>query len=96
MKTQLQRYGESIDQRRRSISELLRRAERSGMCKVWPGPVTPPKGWVACNGAEINRFEFAGIFAVIGTNYGAGNGTSTFNLPAWGEPCPGGCWIMKV
>lgn len=40
-----------------------------------------PVGWMLCNGAAISRTAFAKLFAAIGTNFGVGNGTTTFNLP---------------
>ena len=40
-----------------------------------------PSGYIHCNGAEISRTTYAALFAVISTTYGAGNGSSTFNLP---------------
>jgi microcystin-dependent protein len=40
-----------------------------------------PTGWVLCDGAAINRTTYAALFAVIGTTFGAGNGTTTFNVP---------------
>lgn len=42
---------------------------------------TPPSGWLRCDGAAISRITYANLFAVIGTKYGAGNGSTTFNLP---------------
>lgn len=42
---------------------------------------TAPGGWVLCNGAAIARVEFSALFAVIGTTYGVGDGSSTFNVP---------------
>ncbi len=39
------------------------------------------QGWLFCNGNTVSRTEYAGLFAVIGTAHGAGDGTSTFNLP---------------
>ena len=38
-------------------------------------------GWLACNGAAISRTTYAALFAAIGTTYGAGDGSTTFNLP---------------
>lgn len=38
-------------------------------------------GTLLCNGAAVSRTTYAALFAVIGTKYGAGDGTSTFNLP---------------
>jgi microcystin-dependent protein len=43
--------------------------------------VTPPAGWMICNGAQVSRAVYADLFAAIGTTFGAGNGTTTFNLP---------------
>lgn len=40
-----------------------------------------PLGWLICGGQAISRSDYALLFAVIGTNYGAGNGTTTFNVP---------------
>tara|TARA_R100001440_G_scaffold32199_1_gene50773 strand:+ start:173 stop:1324 length:1152 start_codon:yes stop_codon:yes gene_type:complete len=40
-----------------------------------------PSGYLECNGAAVSRTTYAALFAVIGTQYGAGNGSSTFNIP---------------
>jgi microcystin-dependent protein len=40
-----------------------------------------PTGWLLCNGAAISRTVYATLFAVLGTAYGAGDGSTTFNLP---------------
>lgn len=40
-----------------------------------------PTGWLACDGSAINRTTYADLFAAIGTAYGVGNGSTTFNLP---------------
>ncbi len=40
-----------------------------------------PPNYLECNGAAVSRTTYANLFAVIGTRYGAGNGTTTFNLP---------------
>lgn len=42
---------------------------------------TAPTGWLECNGAAVSRTTYALLFSVIGTTWGAGNGTTTFNLP---------------
>ena len=42
---------------------------------------TVPSGYLECNGAAVSRTTYAALFAVIGTAYGSGNGSSTFNLP---------------
>jgi len=42
---------------------------------------TVPSGYLECNGALISRNTYASLFAVIGTTWGAGNGSTTFALP---------------
>ena len=42
---------------------------------------TTPNGWFLCNGAAISRTTYANLFAVIGTTYGAGDGSTTFLVP---------------
>ncbi len=44
-------------------------------------PSTLSDGWLLCNGAAISRTTYADLFATIGTTFGAGNGTTTFNIP---------------
>jgi microcystin-dependent protein len=40
-----------------------------------------PSGWLICDGTALSRTTYARLFAVIGTAYGSGDGTATFNLP---------------
>ena len=40
-----------------------------------------PEGWLECNGAAVSRTKYARLFKKIGTKYGAGDGSTTFNLP---------------
>lgn len=40
-----------------------------------------PTGFLLCDGAAVSRTTYANLFALIGTAFGAGNGTTTFNLP---------------
>lgn len=42
---------------------------------------TVPDGWLQCNGAAVSRTTYAALFAVVGTKYGSGDGSTTFNLP---------------
>ncbi len=51
------------------------------------GVVTPyagssaPTGWLIADGSAISRATYVDLFTLVGTTYGAGNGTTTFNLP---------------
>jgi microcystin-dependent protein len=61
--------------------------------RLAPGIATPPgavmafagtaapTGWLLCNGNAVSRTTYATLFAAIGTTYGAGDGSTTFNLP---------------
>jgi len=40
-----------------------------------------PSGWLLCGGQAVSRSTFADLFTVIGTTYGSGDGSTTFNLP---------------
>jgi len=53
---------------------------RSGAVLAWAGSAAP-EGWVLCDGAAISRRDFEDLFSVIGETFGAGDGSTTFNLP---------------
>lgn len=40
-----------------------------------------PSGWLPCDGREVSRTTYSNLYNVVGTAYGAGNGSTTFNLP---------------
>ena len=40
-----------------------------------------PSGWLAANGSAVSRATYATLFTAIGTTYGSGDGSTTFNLP---------------
>jgi len=40
-----------------------------------------PSGFLECNGAAVSRTTYSALFAVVGTTYGTGDGSSTFNVP---------------
>lgn len=42
---------------------------------------TAPSGWLLCQGQAVSRTTYSALFAVIGTTYGSGNGSTTFNIP---------------
>lgn len=52
----------------------------SGIIMGYSGS-TVPDGWLWCNGDAISRTTYASLFNVIGISYGAGDGSTTFNLP---------------
>jgi microcystin-dependent protein len=52
-----------------------------GMLISWALSGAAPTGWVLCNGAAISRAVYALLFTAIGVTYGAGDGSTTFNIP---------------
>jgi microcystin-dependent protein len=61
----------------------------TGEGKLW-FTSTAPTGWLLCNGAAVSRTTYADLFAVIGTTYGSGNGSTTFNIPDFRGRVPAG------
>lgn len=51
-----------------------------GMVAMFGGSIAP-YGWSMCDGSAISRTEYADLFTTIGTTYGIGDGSTTFNLP---------------
>ena len=65
-------------------------AGKPGMVTSWAGAHSNvPSGWILCNGDAVSRTTYANLFAVIGTKYGVGDGTTTFNLPNYDN-----YWLM--
>ena len=62
-----------------NLQDITNRSE-VGTIKPWP-KAAAPNGYVLCDGSAISRTDFADLFAVIGTTYGVGNGSTTFNVP---------------
>lgn len=52
----------------------------TGTVVMWSVP-TAPEGWLSCAGTAVSRITYSELFKVIGTTYGPGDGTTTFNLP---------------
>lgn len=52
----------------------------AGSIMAW-GTNTPPANWLLADGSAVSRSVYSSLFAVIGTQYGTGDGTTTFNLP---------------
>ena len=62
-------------------------ANLTGIEGIPTGTIVPwstgsvPTGFLECDGSAVSRSTFSGLFAVVGTTYGAGDGSSTFNVP---------------
>lgn len=54
----------------------------AGLVVLWcGGSAAVPSGWLLCNGTAVSRTANPSLFAAIGTQYGPGDGSTTFNLP---------------
>ena len=51
-----------------------------GMISMYGGNAAPT-GFLLCDGAAVSRATYAALFAVLGSNYGSGDGSTTFNVP---------------
>ena len=49
-----------------------------------------PSGYLMCDGSAVSRTDYSALFAVIGTSFGAGDGSTTFNVPDLRESVPVG------
>ena len=52
----------------------------TGIVIPW-GSASIPSGFLECNGSAVSRSTYAALFAVVGTTYGVGDGSTTFNVP---------------
>ena len=58
-----------------------------GTMILWSGTTTP-QNWLLCDGREVSRETYSELFAVIGTTWGAGDGSTSFNLPNYVNKFP--------
>jgi len=59
----------------------------SGSLFMWP-TAAAPTGYLLCDGTAVSRSTYAALFAVVGTTFGVGDGSTTFNLPDYRDRMP--------
>jgi len=103
----------SIDARIQNVKQALQNSVAAIQAKVQqieivpPGAImyfsntTPPNGnWLVCNGQAVSRQGYANLFNAIGTRFGIGNGSTTFNVPylidrtVWGGTSNVGAYLQ--
>lgn len=62
------------------IENELQRQSKAGFIKIYAGS-TAPEGYLLCDGSAVSRETYSDLFDVIGTTYGSGDGSTTFNVP---------------
>ena len=77
------------------VSSAAGAAVPTGTLSMWP-TATAPSGYLLCNGAAVSRTTYAGLFAVVGITFGAGDTTTTFNLPDYRDRMPIGAGTTYV
>jgi microcystin-dependent protein len=74
---------------------VLSNANPTGGIMMW-GTGTAPTGWLLCAGTAVSRTTYAALFAVIGTTFGSGDGSTTFNLPNYTNRMPYGTTLAAT
>ena len=64
----------------------------TGTINMWP-TASAPTGYLLCQGSAVSRATYAALFAIIGTTFGVGDGTTTFNLPNYTNRMPYGATV---
>ena len=65
-----------------AIGANLSLLQTTGEIKLWSSSIELiPSGWLHCDGSAVSRNTFLNLFTEIGTTYGSGDGSTTFNLP---------------
>ena len=84
MSTQQPPPKDSKDFDPRELNAFLQRAYQTivpvGGIIVY-GKTTAPAGWLKCDGAAVARIKYSVLFSIIGTVFGTGDGSTTFNVP---------------
>lgn len=73
-------HAENIRAVDKAVNEIKNYTCPIGSMMAYAGS-TAPSFWLLCYGQAISRTEYEKLFAVIGTTYGVGDGSTTFNLP---------------
>ena len=61
-------------------TSIVQIAAPAGVVMAFGGS-TAPTGWLECDGSAVSRSTYSDLFSAIGTNFGVGDGSITFNLP---------------
>jgi microcystin-dependent protein len=59
----------------------------TGTIQMWP-TTSAPSGYLLCDGTAVSRTTYATLFGVVGTTFGTGDGSTTFNLPNYVDKMP--------
>lgn len=67
----------------------------TGSIQMWP-TASAPTGYLLCAGSAVSRTTYAALFAILGTTFGTGDGSTTFNLPNYTDRMPIGAGTIAA
>jgi microcystin-dependent protein len=71
---------------------VTQNAVLTGALLMWP-TASAPSGYLNCDGTAVSRTTYAALYVVVGTTFGVGDGSTTFNLPNYTNRMPYGTTI---
>jgi microcystin-dependent protein len=74
------------------VQTAITAAVLSGTIQMWP-TASAPSGYLVCDGSAVSRTTYSALFAVVGTTFGSGDGSTTFNVPNYTGRMPYGATI---
>ena len=74
----------------------LQSKDYAGFIKINAVSSGVPTGWLECNGQAVSRTTYSDLFAAIGTDFGVGDGSTTFNLPTISAAVANTEYIIKA
>lgn len=79
-----------------SFVPALSSKDMAGFIKINSISAGVPSGWIEADGSAVSRTTYADLFAAIGTEFGIGDGATTFNVPSLAAPGAGLEYIIKA
>lgn len=70
----------NLNQLQTNVENAIKESNPVGTIKIFAGS-TAPTGYLICDGSAKSRTTYSELFSTIGTTYGSGNGSTTFNIP---------------
>jgi hypothetical protein len=68
------------------VRDYNQRSAQTGTIRLFAFATPLPEGWLACDGSAVSRAKNAELFATVGTSFGPGDGSTTFNVPSIAAP----------
>jgi microcystin-dependent protein len=80
--------------KRLKVSDLVKAITPVGTINLWTAE-SPPTNWLVCDGSAVSRETYSALFALVGTAFGIGDGSTTFNLPDLSNRVPVGIGLSS-